>query len=329
MSEQNKIEISTGTILRIILVLLAVWFLYVVRDIILLLFISVVIVAAINPVVSWLDRKWKVSRTIGSLFVFAVIVALVVLAVSFIVPPIITQFHEFSKNAAQYYSWVQGWIGQTGITNLAGNNVGTLSGLSGNIFSTTVGVFSGVISAVVVLSMAFYMSIEEDGIRQFIVSVTPEKHKKYASDLTARIERKIGKWMLGQVALMFLIFVFDYIGLRLVGIPYALTLAFLAGLLEIVPYIGPIVSAIPGILIGLMISPVKGILAFLVYFIAQHLETNIIVPQIMKKAVGLNPVTTILAILVGFSLAGVLGALISVPVATALSLVISDFMGRN
>ncbi|MDR3559091.1 MAG: AI-2E family transporter, partial [Candidatus Pacebacteria bacterium] len=102
-----------------------------------------------------------------------------------------------------------------------------------------------------------------------------------------------------------------------------------AGLLEIVPYVGPIISAIPGIFIGLMISPVEGVLAFLVYFIAQHLETNIIVPQIMKKAVGLNPVTTILAILVGFSLAGVLGALISVPVATALTLFAGDFMGRN
>ncbi|MDR3559028.1 MAG: AI-2E family transporter, partial [Candidatus Pacebacteria bacterium] len=134
MSEPNKIEISTGTILRVMLLLLASWFLYVVRDIILLLFISVIIVAAINPVVSWINRKWKVSRTIGALFVFAIIVALVVLAVSFIVPPVITQFHEFSKNAAQYYSGAENWLGRTGLTSLAGNNVGTLSGLSGNIF---------------------------------------------------------------------------------------------------------------------------------------------------------------------------------------------------
>lgn len=325
---QNKIEVSIGTILKIILVLLAVWFLYAVRDIILLLFISVVIVAAINPILGWLKKK-GVPRTLGAIFIFLVIILLVLLAVSFIVPPIVRQIHEFTKNIGTYYAGAQKWLSGAGLGNLAAGGGAALSGLSGNIFSTTLGVFSGVVSAVVVLSMAFYMSAKEDGVRKFIVSVTPKKYREYASDMTARIEDKIGKWMLGQIVLMFIIFALDYLGLQLVGVPYALTLAILAGLLEIVPYVGPVVSAIPGILIGLLISPVKGVLAFLVYFIAQHLETNVIVPQIMKKAVGLNPVATILAILVGFSLAGVLGAFISVPVATAIGIFVSDYYAER
>lgn len=325
---QNKIEITTGTIARVILMILAVWFLYAVRDIILLLFISVVIVAAINPILAWLKKKGA-PRTLGAIFVFLVIIFLVLLAVSFIVPPIVYQVHEFTKNIGAYYFGAEKWLSGAGLGSLASGGGAALSGLSGNIFSTTLGVFSGVVSAVVVLSMAFYMSVKEDGVRRFIVSVTPKRHKQYASDMTARIQDKIGKWMLGQIALMFIIFAFDYLGLRLAGVPYALTLAILAGLLEIVPYVGPIVSAIPGILIGLLISPVKGVLAFLVYFVAQHLETNVIVPQIMKKAVGLDPVATILAILVGFSLAGVLGAFISVPVATAIGIFVSDYYSHQ
>ncbi len=339
MNEIRKIEISTATIFKTILILLSIVFLYMVRDIVMLLFIAVIIVAAIDPAVDFMQKK-RIPRPIGTLIIYIVLLALISLAVSFLIPPMTKQLHEFSGNLNQYYAGaenslnnfgtlLQGQhidIGVSRMVNEIGNAVGNIPR---SIFSTTVGVFSSALSFIVVLSMAFYMSVEEDGIKKFIVSLTPEPHKKYAASLTTRIESKIGRWMAGQLMLMIIIFILDYIGLTLIGMPYALVLAFLAGILEAVPYVGPIASAIPGIIIGFLVSPVKGFLAFLVYLVAQQFETNVIVPQIMKKALGLNPVATISAILIGFKLAGVLGAIIAVPTATAISLFIADLMERE
>ncbi len=339
MDEIRKIEISTSTIVKTILILLALVLLFMVRDIVMLLFIAVIIVAAIDPAVDWMQRK-KIPRPVGTLIIYIIMLSLVVLAISFLIPPMAKQLHEFSGNIDKYYIGAESSLSNFGdvlqkqnidisIERMANEIGNTIGSLPKNIFSTTVGVFSGALSFIVVLSMAFYMSVEEDGIKKFFVSVTPAKHKKYAASLTTRIEGKIGKWVVGQMMLMLIIFVLDYIGLTLIGMPYALVLAFLAGILEVVPYVGPIASAVPGIIVGFLISPVKGLLAMLVYFVAQQFETHVIVPQIMKKAVGLNPIATIVAILIGFKLAGVLGAIIAIPAATAISLFITDLIERE
>ena len=112
--------------------------------------------------------------------------------------------------------------------------------------------------------------------------------------------------------------------LSLLGIPYALVLAIFAGLMEIVPYVGPIISAIPGIILGFTISPLTGFLTIFMYILVQQFENHVITPQIMKKAVGLNPIAVILAIFVGAKLAGILGAILAIPVATAVSIFVSD-----
>ncbi len=170
--------------------------------------------------------------------------------------------------------------------------------------------------------------MEEDGIKKFIISIVPEKKKEYAASFADRIEKKIGKWMLGQLFLMLVIFILDFIGLYLVGVPYPLLLAIFAGILEVVPYVGPIISAVPGVILGFLVSPTVGFLALLVYLVAQQFESHVVIPLTMKKAIGLNPVITIVAILIGFKLAGVLGAVISVPAATAISLFVSDLMEK-
>ena len=309
MNEIKKIEISTSTILKTILILLALVFLFIVRDILMLLFIAVIIVAAIDPAVDFLQRK-KIPRPLGTLLIYIILLSIIALAISFLIPPMAKQLNEFSGNINQYYAGAESSLNNLGrilrtqhidisVERMASEIGNAVGNIPRNIFSTTIGVFSGALSFVVILSMAFYMSVEEDGIKKFIVSITPERHKHYAASLTTRIESKIGKWMVGQLMLMLIIFILDYIGLSLIGMPYALVLAFLAGVLEAVPYVGPIASAIPGIFIGFLISPLKGFLAFLVYLVAQQFETNVIVPTIMKKAVGLNPVARLLLSLLG------------------------------
>ncbi|MFA5961111.1 MAG: AI-2E family transporter [Parcubacteria group bacterium] len=337
--QKNEIEISTGIVFRTILILLGLWFMYLVMDVIALVFIAVIITSAMDPLVDWLQR-WKIPRTAGVLGLFFLLFLAIGLAISFLIPPMIAQFQDFSQNFPSYFqsgatslSHLKDFFAskniQLDLEQLSNNFSRSLTGLSGDIFSTTANVFSGFISIIVVFSLAFYMTVEENGIKKFIISVTPDRFKNYAANLATRVKEKIGKWMLGQLLLMLIIFVLDAIGLYLVGVPYALILAIFAGVMEIVPYIGPIISAIPGIILGFLISPTTGFLALLVYLIAQQVENHVIVPQVMKKAVGLNPVATIIALLVGLRLGGVLGAILAIPVATAISLVINDFMERR
>jgi len=304
-----------------------------------LVVIAVIITSAMDPLVDWLQTK-KIPRTVGVLGLFLLLFLAIGLAISFLFPPMIAQFQDFSQNFPRYFQTGEASFAHLkdffvskninlDLQQLADNFTGSITSLSGSIFSKTAGVFSGFISIVVVFSLAFYMTVEESGIKKFIVSVTPDKYKVYASDLTTRIKEKIGKWMLGQLFLMLMIFVLDAIGLYLVGVPYALILAIFAGVMEIVPYIGPIISAVPGVILGFLISPTTGFLALLVYLIAQQLENNLIVPQVMKKAVGLNPVTTIIALLVGLRLGGVMGSILAIPVATAISLAVNDFIEKR
>ncbi|MFA7319658.1 MAG: AI-2E family transporter [Parcubacteria group bacterium] len=336
---KQTIDISAGIVIKTVLIILALWFLYLVKDIVLLLFIAVIIAAAIDPAVNFLQKK-NIPRSAGALLIYLLLFSIIALVISFLIPPLGSQMRDFSSHSGQYlkstgaeFNLNDGFFSTDNINVAVGKVISefgnSLTDVANNIFSKTIGVFSGLISTIVVFSMAFYMVMTEDGIKKFVVSITPQKKKAYAANLTDRIKDKIGKWMAGQLVLMVIIFALDYIGLSLIGIPYALVLAILAGILEIVPYVGPIVAAVPGVILGFLVSPVTGLLALVIYTIAQQFEAHVVVPQIMKKAVGLNPVATIAAILIGFNLAGALGAIISVPAATAISLFISDLMDKE
>ena len=327
-----------GVVFRTFLLILAIWFLYMIREILALLFIAILIVAAIDPAVDWMHKR-KIPRAAGVLVVYLLFFAVISLSISFLIPPLVSQFGDFSQKAPFYWQEINKTFGNVnnffqahslgfGQQTLENSN-DKLSSLPGAIFSETVGLVSNFISILIILVMAFYMTVKEDGIKKFIVSITPESHKDYADSLTERIEQKIGRWVQGQLFLMLSIFILDFVGLSIIGVPYALALALFAGVLEIVPYIGPIVSAIPGIILGTLISPVTGLMTLLLYFFTQQFESHIIVPQVMKKAVGLNPVAVILALLVGLKLGGVLGAILAIPLATAVSVFVSDLMKKE
>ncbi len=335
---EKKVDISTGIIFRTILILLGIWFIYVIRDAIALFFIAVILTAAIEPAINWLQRK-KIPRSFGVLIIYLIIFLIGGVLISFLIPSIANQFKDFSKDFPSYmerltdsFSGLDSYTKSKGIDFNSEKFLKDLGGglnySSGKIFSTTVGVFSGFLSLIIILSITFYMAVIEDGMKKFLSSVTPARHKKYVVSLGDRIKEKIGKWMLGQLFLIVLIFILYYAALSILGVPYALILAIFGGLLEIIPYLGPIISAVPAVAIGFLVSPLTGLLVLAAYIIIQQIENHVIVPQIMKKAIGLNPVAVILALLVGAKLAGVLGAILAVPVATAVSVFLGDLMKK-
>lgn len=334
--EKQIINISSKIIIKTIAIILGLYFLYLIRDVLALLFISFIITSAIEPIVDFFERK-KVPRAVSVSIIYLIIFGLIAVAIYLIIPPLTNQLTDFFQNFPTIVQKLSGIF--YGIEeyfkqlNLHGENLininEKITNWSGNIFSTTIGVFSGLFSAIVVLSLTFYLSLKKDGVERAISAITPEKFRSSAVESAKKIKYKIGKWMHGQLILMFIIFALDYIGLLILGVPYALVLAIIGGLLEIVPYVGPIVSAVPAVILGFTVSPIKGLLVIPLYVLIQQIESHIVVPQVMKKAVGLDPVIIILALLAGAKLGGILGAILSVPIATIVSVLINEFMNKK
>ena len=337
--DKRQIDISTSVIIKVFAIILGLWFLYVIRDIVALFFLSVILTATFDPMIHWM-AKHKISRSFAVTIIYISLFSILGIFISFLIPPLVSQFKDFGQNIPAYseafaktFNGLEQYAFSYGIQfnshEFLQNITGNFFQSSGQIFSTTIGVFSFFISILVILALTFYMSVKEDGMNKFLISITPEGNQKYIISLADRIKSKIGKWLAGQLLLMLIIFVLDFIALSLFHVPYALILAMLAGLLEIVPYLGPIISATLASLVGFIISPITGVVVLSVLTVIQQMESHIIVPQVMKKAVGLNPVVVILALLIGAKLGGTLGAILSVPIATSVSVFIGDLVNKN
>jgi predicted PurR-regulated permease PerM len=333
--EKKNLDISTSVIIKVFAVILGLLLLYIIRDILALLFLSVILTATLDSPVDWMAKR-KIPRPLGVLVIYLTLTIIIGLLVSFLIPPLINQFQNFAQNLPVYIEelsktfngitqYAQSYNIQFNANDFLMNSTGDIFKSSGQIFSTTIEVFSFFISVLVVLALAFYMLAKEDSMNKFLIFITPKNHHEHIVSIANGIKRKIGNWFAGQLLLMLIIFILDFIALSIFRVPYALILALLAGLLEIVPYLGPIISAVLASLIGFLVSPITGLIVLGILTIIQQIESNIIAPQLMKKVVGLDPIIVILSLLVGAKLGGVMGAVLAVPVATSISVIVRHF----
>jgi len=331
---KNLNEISYTSILKVILVLAGLYFIYLTREIIGIIFVAIILTSAFDPWVDWL-QKYKIPRGISILMIYVILIGLLSLIVVMMVPPISEQLSQLAKNFPMYYEKLMTSFAQ--YTNSAEQPTlpEALQSLSTNlgettksVFSTVTGIFGGLISFIIVLVIVFYMTVEEKLLKKFINTLTPANNRKYISDLIDRIQIKLGMWLRGQLALMLVVGILTYVGLTILGVKYALLLALIAGVLEIIPTIGPTIATIPAVIVGFSDSFFKVILIVGMYIIVQQLENHLIVPKIMQKAVGLNPIIVIIAVLIGAKLGGVVGALMAVPVAAIIEVYLSDIMPK-
>jgi predicted PurR-regulated permease PerM len=186
--------------------------------------------------------------------------------------------------------------------------------------------FNGAAAFATIFILTLYFLLEEDGIKKFFISVMPVKQKARITRIANRIGLKLGSWLRGQLILGVVVGVVTYIGLRIMGIPYALTLSLITGVLEIVPILGPILSAIPAIIVAFAISPTMALIVTGFYILVQELENKLLVPKVMQYTVGLNPVSIIIILLIGAKLMGILGMLLAIPVALVIYVVLEEWL---
>jgi predicted PurR-regulated permease PerM len=319
----KKIEVSYKTIVFTFLLLILFWFLYIVRDVIMGFFVALLIMAILNPTVTKLSKR-KIPRGVSILTVYLLLLGLVGFTIAAVVPPLVEQSSSFINNLPRFMSHLG--ISASVNNQITQQFVSLVGILPAEAAKLTVSLFGNILSVITVFVIAFYLLAErEDLNRQLGAFLGDEKNKKLGNIIDT-LERHLGSWARGQGALMLAIGIANYVGLRLLGLPFALPLSILAGLLEIVPYIGPVLAAIPAVIIGFGISPVLGIATIALTFLIQQLENYIFVPKIIQKSTGVDPIVTLLSLAIGFRLAGMIGLLISVPVFITARLLTHEYL---
>jgi predicted PurR-regulated permease PerM len=338
MTQKHIIDTATRILFRAVLIGFLIWVLYMVIDVVLVLYIAIILSAALDPAISWLHNRFKWPRVLTVSIIYILFFVILGTVLSFIVPSLIEQTQRFAQDLPEQTSGLTQFlenIGEaTNLYNFDTKEFGTgvsdisnqLSSYAQEIFSTTRSLFRGIIVFIAILALAFYMSVEPESLRNFLLSVTPKHRKKYVSGFYRRMHKRVGKWLLGMLSIMFFVFCVYALILTLLGVPYAIFLALLGGLLEIIPYIGPMIASIPAIILGFLVSPVTGVLVAVGYLGAQQVQNHIVTPNVMRKAVGISPVTTIVAMLAGAQLAGVLGIILAVPTATIVTGFVDDLI---
>ena len=336
MKNNLSVTITPQSIVTLILFGILLFLLYYLRDLVLVVLSAVVIASAMEPAIQFLIR-YRVPRLLGVIMMYF-LVALVFFSVVFLfIPPVLSDASTFLAKLPQTLATLN--ISDVTHGLLPWGNVSealssadllqklsqTIADSTGGAFSTVSSVFGGLTSFVLIVVFSIYFSVQETGVDDFLRIVTPAKHQAYILNLWKRSQTKIGKWMQGQIVLALIVGILLYLGLTILGVPYALLLAILAAIFELIPVFGQIFAAIPALAIAFSSGGASSALVVAgLYVLVQQFEAHLIYPVVVKKVVGIPPLLVILALLIGLKLFGFLGVLLSVPVAGAIQELVAD-----
>ncbi len=315
----SKIEISHRTILFTIFFLIFLWFLIQIEEILFLVFVAFILMSAISPFADNLE-KFHIPRAISVLMIYVLLIVLIAFAGNSIIPPLITQTIRLGDNLPGYVK---------SILPFASFDIQSftqqITPVGENLLKVTVGLFSNIITLFTLFVITFYLILERKNLKSHLSIFMGDEVAKRIMNIWLKVEERLGAWVRGQATLALVIGLGTYFGLSLLGIPYTFPLSILAGILEIVPIIGPIISAIPAILVAFTISPLLALATAALYFIVQQLESNFVVPLVMRRAVGLPPLVTLIVLMIGGKLGGIGGAILAIPIFVTLETIIKEY----
>jgi len=318
----QKVEISSRTIIFIVVFLLFLKILWIVREVIYALFLAFIFMSALKPAVNLLERQ-RIPRFLAALLIFIPTIAGVIFILAFILPPLLLESLSFFRSLpiiiGEAFPFVSIYLKNNALNAF-------LPDITQNFLKVITGLFSNLIFVISILFFTFYFLLEEKFLKNFLDRFIEEKKSEEIVTVISKAEKRMGAWVWGEVVLMTVIGIMTYTGLSFLQVPYAIPLAVLAGILEVVPIIGPTISAIPAIFVAASTSWLLALYTLILYIVIQQLENNLIVPVVMKKAVGLHPIITLIALTVGGKLGGFLGILLAVPAALFIETILIEII---
>jgi predicted PurR-regulated permease PerM len=319
---------------------IALWTLYSIRDALLVIYISGLLAIGFSPSVQWLERQRVIGRTglprWGAIlllyFGFLAVVAIVLMAV---LPPLITQaialwhelpgyFDHFRQVLVRYHLFDIRWTMSDLVKSIPAPN-----GAVTAVFGALQRLIGAIGTIVVILVLPYYLLVEGDSLQSGFLKLFSQERRPWVARLTHDATLKVGAWLSGQLLLSATIGVTTSVGLWLLGVPYFYVLGLIAAAGEFVPIIGPIVAAVPAVLVGFSVSPRTAIFVIIYFSIQQFIEGNILVPRIMQRQVGVSAWMVVVALLLGSELLGVVGAILAVPTAAIVQVVLQEYLERE
>jgi len=320
-----KIEISHKTIIFTVFFLIFLWFLYQIRQLLLLVFISLLLVFTLEPLVEKFEN-FKIPRWLSIILIYAIMFLVVTISLAGIIPPFVDQ----TSDLISQLPLLMEKIGISRIDrNIINSQVSQLGSIPINLAKFVVGVLSNLASILVLAVFTFYLLEERSKIDKYLSKYFSKEQEGKIKKVIVKIEKRLGSWIRGELILMTAVGIISYLGFRILEIEYALPLAILAGLLEIIPNIGPTVASIPAVLAGLSISPFHALATLSWCFLVQQIENNFIVPKVMQKAVGINPLIILISLWIGFRLAGISGAVLAIPAVLILETISLEVLSKG
>lgn len=338
--EGKSISIQSSTFVRAIIIGALAYAVWTLRELVLLVLTAIVIASAIEPGVLFFVRH-RIPRVIAVLGMYLAVFGSLFAILFYFLPPILSDIQGILSLIPEYLGTLnlpgelndisqlvpaaQG-TGAESILNSILTFRDAFTGSGEGAFKLMAAFFGGFISFILVVVLSFYFAMQDTGVEDFLRLITPAKREEYVVSLWLRARTKIGQWMQGQLLSSVIGGVLAYLGLLILGVPYALLLAVFTAVMMLVPIFGSFLSAIPAITVAFSTGGMA--LALIVvglYVIINQFESHLIHPLVVNKVVGIPPLLVILALIIGFELAGFLGVLIAIPVAAALREFLNDY----
>ena len=321
--------LTRNQVIFAILIVVTGWVMIQIRDILLSFFLSYIIMSSMLPVVTYLRKKGLPKFFAVAIPYFAMLFAIILLILP-LIPFFATQTQNLIAKFPLYFKQALLTLG----LSLEANQIQSyltseINSISENAFTFTTKIFGGLFSFMMIFIVSFYLLLYYEEFKRLIARLF---HPDTRTDILSTIDKingKLGAWLRGQILLCLFIGTLSWICLTALGVPNALPLALLSGLFEIVPTLGPILSAIPAVIIAITISPTLAISVAIRYVLIQLIENNLLVPKVMEKAVGLNPIVIIMGVLIFSNLIGLSGALLAIPLITFILVILKSLDQRQ
>jgi predicted PurR-regulated permease PerM len=341
ISEQEFTRRMWRTVLAVVAAGIGVAGLWAAREALILVYISALLAMGFSPLVRLIQRprtpgaRRGLPRLAAILTVYLAIVGAIVLVCLLVVPPLVAQATALWSRVPQHFNDFQRILVRYGVAThsvtLQEAVQNAPRGAGGNAVNTVLlalwGLVGGVFGLITIVILSFYFLIEAESLFQYAIRFVPSRHRGHVATAARDSVAKVSGWLRAQMSLAALMAMSAAIGLGALNVPYFYVVAMIAGIGEIIPIVGPIIAGIMAVGIALSVSPELAVTVAVFFFILHQLEANVLVPKIMEKRIGVSPVTVLIALLVGGALWGVVGAILAIPTAAILSVVIEEFSG--
>jgi predicted PurR-regulated permease PerM len=332
------------TLAMTVLTVIFIWAAYLVRDVLLLLYVSALLAIGFGPIVRLIERQKvlpigtrRFPRWLAILLLYLVILGTLTLVVVLVAPPLVRQAQQLWKAVPDMFDRAQDFLIAKGVLSdhltlrEAVERAPAARGTQavGTVFSAVIGVAGGIVGLLTILILTFYFLVEAGELRRRLMRLFPPHRRGRVDETVGAITTKVSAWLGGQLLLAAIIGTTSAIGLWLLGIPFFYVLALISGIGEMIPVVGPILAAIPAIAVAATVSTNKVLFVIIFFVVQQQIENHVLVPKMMERQVGISAVTVIVALLIGGNLLGIPGAILAVPTAAILQVLVNEWLTRK